>query len=175
MRGTSRGFLRRLHGGAAAGPVVMAAVSMAALGGAVAGCSAAGPSALPAATCGSATTRGVNADTRVLSADKGALTCFATAARHCRAASLAVTDLGVDAGTRYVFALTPGGTGCPVTELSQSYSANPGGPTGSVTTAACHLAAVTSAGVTLRCAGGDVLIPGTVTLALIASSGPARG
>jgi len=36
--------------------------------------------------------------TQLLRADPGALTCFVTAARECRSASLGVTELGVDTG-----------------------------------------------------------------------------
>src|SRR6185437_16422932 len=94
----------------------------------------AAPGALPRATCGTAVTHSLNAATRLLSAGNGALSCFETAVRHCRTASLAVTEMGVDTGTSYVFAVAPGGAGCPVTELSQAYSANFGGTRGDVTT-----------------------------------------
>jgi hypothetical protein len=140
------------------GTVVMGTVVIAALG--VTACSADGPpAALPKATCGGAVTHALNAGTQVLSADKGSLNCFDSAMRHCRAASIAITEMGVDTGTDYVFEIAPGGAGCPVTELSQSYSANFGGSTGAVTSAQCRLAGMTSAGSELSCAGGDVLIP----------------
>jgi hypothetical protein len=140
-------------------------VIAAALGLATAGCPADGqPTALPQASCGTAVTHSLDTATRVLSAGKGTLSCFETAVRHCRTASLAVTEMGVDTGTSYVFAIAPGGTGCPVTELSQAYSANFGGTHGAVATVRCQVAGVTAAGVTLGCAGHRVLVPAQVTL-----------
>lgn len=118
---------------------------------------------LPKATCGSATTHFLNAGTQVLGADPGALTCFGTAARGCRAASIGVTEMGVDTGTMYVFTIEHGGTACQVTELSQYYSANFGGSTGPVSTVTCLRTAVTARGVTLTCGGQQVLIPSAVT------------
>ena len=142
------------------------AVIAAVLGLAAAGCSGGGqPAALPRATCGSATTHFLDAATQFLSADKGSLGCFETAARHCRAASLAVTEMGTDTGTSYVLTVEPGGTVCQVTELSQAYSVNFGGSQGTVTTTACRVAGVTTAGVTLGCAGRSVLVPAQVALA----------
>jgi hypothetical protein len=139
------------------------AVLTAALGMAAAGCSAGGqPAALPHATCGSATTHFLDSATQVLSAGKGSLGCFETAARHCRAASLAVTEMGTDTGTGYVFTVEPGGAGCQVTELSQPYSANFGGSQGTITTTHCRVADVTAAGVTLGCGTQDLLVPATV-------------
>lgn len=119
--------------------------------------------ALPKASCGSATTHGVNGDTQVLLADPGALTCFGTAARGCRSASVEVNEFGVDTGTTYVFIIEPGGTACQVTELSQYYSANGGGSTGPLIAATCLRTAVTGTGVTLTCGGQDVLIPAAVS------------
>lgn len=140
------------------------AVTAAVLGMAAAGCSGGGqPTALPRATCGSATTHFLDAATQFLSADKGSLGCFETAARHCRAASLAVTEMGVDTGTSYVFTVEPDGTACQVTELSQAYSAHSGGSPGAITTTDCRVAGVTTAGVTLGCAGRSVLVPAQVT------------
>lgn len=146
-----------------------AGISAAALAIAVAGCSACGqpgtnqPATLPTATCGRAVTHRLGADTQLLGAEKGALTCFETAARHCKAASLGITEMGVDSGVDYVFAVQAGGTACPVTELSQSYSANFGGSAGPIASTRCQRAGVTSAGVMLSCAGQDVLIPAAVT------------
>jgi hypothetical protein len=134
-----------------------------------AGCSAGGqpatnaPATLPRPTCGGARTHLLSADTELLSADKGALTCFGTAARHCKAASLAITQIGVDTGVDYVFTIQAGGTACQVTELSQWYSANFGGLAGKVVGTQCHQADATGAGLLLSCAGQDVLIPSTVT------------
>ena len=142
----------------------MSAVALAIVAAAVAGCSASGAQAtLPAPTCGGAVTHSLSAATQLLSADKGALTCFGNAARHCTTASLAVTEMGVDAGTHYVFTLAPDGKTCQVTELSQGYSANFGGSAGPVATTPCQLARTTGAGVTLDCAGQAVLIPAAVT------------
>lgn len=139
------------------------AVVMAALGMAAAGCSVSGPPAtLPHATCGSASTHFLNAGTQLLSADKGALTCFGIAARHCKAASIAITEMGTDTGSNYVFAIQPGGTACRVTELSQSYSANFGGSTSTISTTRCRVADAAGAGIRLSCAGQAVLIPATV-------------
>ncbi len=122
------------------------------------------PAALPHASCGSATTHGAGAGTQLLGADPGALTCFGTAARGCRAASLGVHEMGVDTGTNYVFTIAPGGTSCQVTELRQDYSANFGGSVGPVTTVPCRRASLTTRGVLLKCGGQAVLIPAKVSL-----------
>ncbi|TVZ03242.1 hypothetical protein EAS64_22705 [Trebonia kvetii] len=121
------------------------------------------PTALPKASCGRASTHGLNTATQVLSADKGSLTCFQAAARACKTASLAVTEMGVDTGTNHVFAIEPGGKGCAVTDLSQGYSANFGGSHSKIGTTQCTVATVTGGGVTLACGGEKVLIPATVT------------
>jgi hypothetical protein len=118
---------------------------------------------LPRASCGSALTHFLTADTHMLAARSGALPCFIKAARECRSASLRVTEMGVDTGTVYVFTLKPGRTSCHVTELRQDYSANFGGSKGAVISVPCHLTAVTRRGAMLRCAGQRVLIPGTVS------------
>ena len=39
------------------------------------------------------------------------------------AASIEITQMGVDAGTRYVLTIGSGGTACQVTGLSQDYGA----------------------------------------------------
>lgn len=158
------------------GKHVLAAILSAAVAGtAVAACASGGqsvsagpttpatPTALPTGTCGTAVTHSLNDSTQVLSADHGSLSCFETAARHCEAGSLAITEMGVDTGTRYVFTIAPSAAGCQVTELSQSYSANFGGSQGKVTSAQCRVAAATAAGVTLGCDGRDVLVPAQVT------------
>lgn len=120
--------------------------------------------ALPHASCGDAVTHSLDGSTHALSADPGALTCFSAAARHCRAASIEITQMGVDTGTAFVFSIDPGGTRCQVTELSRDYSANFGGSAGPVITASCRLAAVTGKGVTLSCGRQDVLIPPAVSV-----------
>ena len=118
--------------------------------------------AAPTAACGSAWTHAVNGQTQLLSADHGALTCFDTAARACKPASLHVTEFGVDTGTDYVFTIESGEPSCRVTEPSQYYSANGGGSHGPVITTSCLRGAVTGEGVSLSCAGRDVLIPAKV-------------
>ena len=118
--------------------------------------------ALPKASCGVATTHRLDGDTTILAADPGALTCFETAARACRSASIQVGETGVDAGTAYVFTIDSGGAPCHGTEQSQDRSANFGGSTGRVHSVSCSRIAVTSRGVTLSCGGRDVLIPATV-------------
>ena len=120
--------------------------------------------ALPHASCGSAVTHSLDGSTRALGADPGALACFAAAARQCKTAGIAITEMGTDTGTDFVFSIGLGGTTCQVTELSQDYSANFGGSTGPVTTVPCRLAAVSGEGVTLACGGQDVLIPSAVSL-----------
>jgi len=117
------------------------------------------PAALPRARCGSAATHFLTSHTQLLRADPGALTCFVTAARECRSASLGVTELGVDTGTDYVFIIEPGSTSCQVTEQRQDYSANFGGSQDAVSTVPCRRTAVTRSGVALSCGGRDVLIP----------------
>jgi len=119
--------------------------------------------ALLPARCGSAVTHSLDGSTRALSADPGALTCFAAAARGCRAAGIEITEMGTDTGTNFVFTVGPGKTTCQVTERSQAYSANFGGSAGPATTVACRLAAVSGAGVTLGCGGRDMLIPSAVS------------
>jgi hypothetical protein len=131
---------------------------------------------LPHASCGAAITHDVSASTRLLRADRGALTCFTTAARACKAASLDVTQMGVDTGTDWVFAIASGGTPgrCTVIAYSQHYSATGIGglftqaPSGNwvqaVKTANCQETAVTSAGVTLNCQGQAIEIPATVNV-----------
>jgi hypothetical protein len=120
--------------------------------------------ALPSATCGHASTHDLNASTQILDADQGALTCFQAAARQCVAASLAVTEMGIDAGTNHVFAIEPGGKDCQVSDVSQFYTANNhGGSQGTIATTRCRLADVSATGVTLGCGGQNVLIPTTVT------------
>jgi hypothetical protein len=156
MRGRSGRSRQLARAGAGVGVAAVLAMT-------AAGCSAGGSAALPRASCGTATTHELTAATQLLSADKGSLSCFEAAAQHCRAASLAVTEMGTDTGTNYVFAVQPGGAGCPVTELSQAYSANFGGSQGTVTTTQCRVARVTAAGVTLGWAGQSVLIPAQVT------------
>lgn len=121
-------------------------------------------SALPKASCGSALTHGLNSRTQMLRSDSGALGCFQAAAKTCTAAGLAVTEMGVDTGTSDVFTIEPGGSasGCRVTLWHQSYSANGGGSKGNVGSTACQIGSVTSTGVTLSCAGKQVLIPAKV-------------
>ena len=123
--------------------------------------------AAPPAACGSASTHAVNGQTHLLSADRGALTCFDAAVRACKPASLHVIDMGVDTGTDYVFTIEGGASeggaaSCRVTEASNFYSANGGGSTGPVTTTSCLRTAATGEGVSLSCAGQDVLIPAQV-------------
>jgi hypothetical protein len=147
------------------------AVVAAALGTTVTGCAAAAgsvadkplatgqPTALPRAVCGVASTHALSDATQILYAGKGALTCFDAAARQCRTASIEVTEMGVDTGTNHVFAITAGARPCQVTELSQPYSANGGGSTGTVGSVSCRLRSATNAGVLLSCAGQELMIP----------------
>jgi len=121
------------------------------------------PAALPRASCGSASTHFLTGDTKFLRADPGALTCFTRAARECRSASLAVTEMGVDTGTDYVFTIEPSGTSCQFTELRQDYSANFGGSQSAVSTMPCRRTAATRSGVAFSCGGRDVLIPANVS------------
>jgi hypothetical protein len=118
--------------------------------------------AAPPAACGSAWTHRINGQTQLLGADHGSLTCFDAAARACRPASLHVTEFGVDTGTDYVFTIESGRASCRVTESSQYYSANGGGSHGPVVTTSCLRTAVTGGGVSLSCAGQDLLIPAKV-------------
>src|ERR1700722_4351058 len=121
------------------------------------------PAALPQASCGEAVTHDLSRVTQVFRADTGALSCFATAARQCASASIAVTEMGVDTGTDYVFAVVPGKARCQATEWSQFYSASSGGAKyGKVVVTQCSAAAGTD-GVLLGCAGQALLIPVTVT------------
>lgn len=129
-------------------------------GGGVAGWRAShGSPTLPLPTCGSVTTHLLSSDTQLLSAKPGALACFSAAARNCRAGSIAVNQMGVDAGTRYVFVIEPGTEPCQVTEQSQFYMVSGGLRHGPVKTVACQRSAVTTSGVTLSCGGRGILIP----------------
>lgn len=114
---------------------------------------------LPDPSCGWAVTHLVNGATPFFKATPATLTCFSTAARECRAASIAVIKNGVDTGTSYVFVIEPGRTPCRVTELAQDYSATFGGPVGPVSSTPCRRTAVIAGGVVLRCGGPDILIP----------------
>jgi hypothetical protein len=144
--------------------VTICAVLVAAVGAGVAGCqNSQHKAALPHASCGSAITHSLIGDTHLLHADPGALTCFVRAARECMTASLRVTEMGVDTGTEYVFAIKSGKTSCQFTELRQHYSANFGGSQSAVSTVSCRRTAVTLSGVALRCGGKDVLIPAKVS------------
>jgi hypothetical protein len=120
------------------------------------------PTALPRATCGEIGTHELSGATRLFRADTGALWCFATAARLCQSESIAVTEMGTDTGTKYVFALQPGKAPCQATEWSQGYSANSGGSQQfKVVVTQCSAAAKPD-GVLLGCGGQDILIPVTV-------------
>jgi hypothetical protein len=120
------------------------------------------PTALPQANCGEIGTHELSGATRLFRADAGALSCFATAARLCQGASIAVTEMGTDTGTKYVFALEPGKAPCQATEWSQGYSANFGGSQQfKVVVTQCSAAAKPD-GVLLGCGGQDILIPVTV-------------
>lgn len=160
--------------------IIAIAIAAAALAGAV-GCSSGGGSdiTLPHASCGNATSHSLSATTQFFAADRGALTCFTAAARTCKAVSLGVTEMGVDTGTDYVFAIASGGTPgyCVVNGYSQYYSAmdigglytlSPqGGWVMPISTFRCSETAVTSQGVTLACQGPvqdeTVLIPAAVS------------
>ena len=121
------------------------------------------PTALPRASCGEIGTHELSAATRVFRADAGALSCFAAAARQCQSASIAITEMGVDTGTKYVFAIAPGKPSCPATEWSQGYSANFGGSKHfKVVVTQCSTAARPD-GVALGCGGQHILIPVKVT------------
>jgi hypothetical protein len=123
----------------------------------------ASPTALPRASCGEAGTHELSSTTQLFRADKGTLSCFATAVRQCQSASIAITEMGVDTGTKYVFAVVPGKRPCQVTEWSQAYSANFGGSKRfKVVVTPCSAAAGTD-GVRLGCASQNFLIPMTVT------------
>jgi len=155
MMGTSGGY-RGLARGLAVTGVLGATLA------AVTGCSAGPPATLPQPTCGQATTHDLSTVTQVFHADTGALSCFAAAARQCQSASIAITEMGVDTGTNYVFAIAGGKPRCQATEWSQYYSANGGGTQGSVVVTGCSATARPD-GVLLGCAGRNLLIPVTVT------------
>ena len=130
---------------------------------------------LPRASCGSATIHSLSASTQLLRADRGALTCFATAARACKQAGLQLAETGTGWGTYWVFVIAGDGAPgrCTVAEYSQYYSATDNGGLYTrslngwvlaVKTVPCREASVTSKGVTLNCPGLSVqaiLIPAT--------------
>jgi len=118
---------------------------------------------LPPVSCGSATTRFLDDRTELQSADPGALSCFNAAVKSCRSASITVTTMGVDAGTRYVFVVDAGTHPCQVTEQRQFYIVSGGPHHGPATTVACQRAAATAGGVTLTCASQRFLIPARVS------------
>jgi len=142
--------------------IVVAGLVLATTGGLLAWRLTRPPTSLPQASCGLVITNRLGANTTIPGRGAGVLRCFDAAARACKAASIAVTELNVDVGTGYVFTLEPGGTPCRVTELSQGYSANFGGSTGPIIATSCLRRAVTTNGVMLRCAGQDLLIPAKV-------------
>lgn len=144
--------------------VIVASVVILAAVGAVVAWWVTQPDTLPQASCGTADTNRLSGDTQILSAAPGALTCFSTAARGCRSASIEVVEIGNDTGTDDVFTIGPSGTPCQVRRLSQDYSGNFGGWTGPITTTSCQRSAVNRRGVVLRCGELDVLIPATVTV-----------
>jgi len=118
---------------------------------------------LPQVSCGSAATHALNDRTQLLSASPGALPCFDAAARKCRAASISVVAMGVDAGTHYVFMIKPGTDPCQITERSQFYLVSGGMRRGPVITRHCRVGAVTARGVSLSCDGQPpLLVPVTV-------------
>jgi hypothetical protein len=129
------------------------------------------PAALQHASCGSASTHFLTRNTQILRADRGALTCFVTAARECRSASLGVTEMDIDTGTDFVFVVESGTKTCQVTEQRQDYSANFGGSQDAVSTVSCYTTAVTSTGVALSCRGRNLLIPATVSMRSPLSAG----
>jgi hypothetical protein len=116
---------------------------------------AARPGQLPRASCGSV---GFWAY-RLYSADRGALTCFGTAARACKPASIGVRAMSTDFWTDYVFTIESGGTACHVFELSQDTAETSGAHPGGISSGACLLTTVTRRDVMLACAGQQVLIP----------------
>lgn len=118
---------------------------------------------LPHPTCGSAGTHNLDSRTQLLSADPGTLTCFHAAAKSCKAASIEVTEMGVDAGTDDVFVIKPGGRPCQATAFSQFYIFTGQLHRNPVTSTSCRLTAVTDRGVTLSCGGQQILIPTTVS------------
>jgi hypothetical protein len=137
--------------------------------GALAGCGASQPGAseraktLARVDCGSAATRFLDGSTRLLSADPGARRCFDAAVTHCQAATITVTTMGVDAGTRYVFVIEAGTHPCQVTEQRQFYLVSGGPHHGPVTTVTCQRAAATASAVTLTCGSQQLLIPASVS------------
>ena len=159
--GRSDGYRRLARGLAVTGMLGAALV-------AVTSCSAGQPAALPPASCGQASTHNLSPITQVFHADTGALSCFASAARQCQSASIAITEMGVDTGTNYVFAIVPGKPRCQATEWSQYYSANGGGSQGNVVVTGCSATAGPD-GVLLGCGGQDLLIPVTVTTSVTAT------
>jgi hypothetical protein len=119
---------------------------------------------LPDGSCGTTVSHNLGGATQMLSeSDAGVLGCFSAAARGCKAASIGVTEMGIDSGAKYVFVIRSGGSPCEMTELSQSYGYTGGNlSTGSIISVPCRRAAVTVSGVLLSCARLDVLIPAAV-------------
>lgn len=119
---------------------------------------------LPQASCGSAWAYSVYGNSVVTRADPGsALTCFGTAARTCRSASIQMVVAGVDSGGRYVFGTKPGGAKCQVIEISRACTVSFGNCPGQVSSKTCSSVTVTGRGVTFTCDGDVVLIPAVVT------------
>jgi hypothetical protein len=149
--------------------LIITAVLAAALGAAATACgdsaSSNGTVSLPKASCGNAGTEEVNGGAPVFGSpaapDREALSCFATAAVTCQAASLNVTVHGTDFADDDVYAISPGGAPgrCEVTDYGQSSSANFGGSTSPVTATRCQVAA-TATGATITCPSKlPILIP----------------
>lgn len=96
------------------------ALGMALLGAAVAGCSQAAGSNPAPQNCGTVQLRGT---TLVDGANAGqAETCFYQAFQQCQRASLAVNEMGVDAGTDRTFSTAAGsGPGCVISDAVTTY------------------------------------------------------
>jgi hypothetical protein len=127
-----------------------------------------GETALPLPSCGTIRTHPSSDGIAPFTAPPGTLTCFDTAARECRAAGIAVDEMGVDTGTGYEFVIGPGGTPCRVTELIQDYAASNGGSDSPVSSTPCRVATITGKGVTIACGDAYTLIPAKATEEIIA-------
>ncbi len=112
--------MRRARGLSVARRWLGVALGIALLGAAVAGCGQAAGSNPPPQNCGTVQLHGT---ALVDGANAGqAETCFYQAFQQCQRVSLAVNEMGVDAGTDRVFSTASGGApGCVISDAVTTY------------------------------------------------------
>jgi hypothetical protein len=115
--GTAR---RQAQGGSVARRLLALALGITLLGAVLTGCGQAATNIPPPQNCGTVQLRGI---VLVDGASAGqAETCFYQAFQQCQRASLAVNEMGVDAGTDRVFSTASGsGSDCIISDMVTTY------------------------------------------------------